>query len=108
MSERLLTTKDILQKDFKNSFRGYNVSEVDEYLDTVIRDYDSFQKEIAFLQNENERLRARVEELSRKQSQAEPQRSMSPQMGVTNFDILKRLSNLEKHVFDAKLKEDQQ
>lgn len=108
MSERLLTTKDILQKDFKNSFRGYNVSEVDEYLDTVIRDYDSFQKEIAFLQNENERLRARVEELSRKQSQAEPQRSASPQMGVTNFDILKRLSNLEKHVFDAKLKEDQQ
>lgn len=108
MSERLLTTKDILQKDFKNSFRGYNVSEVDEYLDTVIRDYDSFQKEIAFLQNENERLRARVEELLRKQSQAEPQRSTSPQMGVTNFDILKRLSNLEKHVFDAKLKEDQQ
>jgi len=26
--------------------------------------------------------------------------------GVTNFDILKRLSNLEKHVFDSKLEED--
>ena len=25
--------------------------------------------------------------------------------GVTNFDILKRLSNLEKHVFDSKLEE---
>ncbi|MEG0679631.1 MAG: DivIVA domain-containing protein, partial [Carnobacterium sp.] len=40
MAERILTTKDILQKEFKTSMRGYNPTEVDEYLDDVIRDYE--------------------------------------------------------------------
>ena len=107
MARISLSTKDILQKQFKRSFRGFDIEEVDAFLDLIIRDYDTFQKEISFLQAENERLLTKVDELSRQATVAKTNRSSNvSSSGVTNFDILKRLSNLEKHVFDSKLEED--
>ena len=107
MARISLSTKDILQKQFKRSFRGFDIEEVDAFLDLIIRDYDTFQKEISFLQAENERLLSKVDELSRQATVSKTNRSSNvSSSGVTNFDILKRLSNLEKHVFDSKLEED--
>lgn len=107
MARISLSTKDILQKQFKRSFRGFDIEEVDAFLDLIIRDYDTFQKEISFLQAENERLLTKVDELSRQATISKANRSSNvSSSGVTNFDILKRLSNLEKHVFDSKLEED--
>lgn len=108
MTDKNLTTKDILQKEFKTSMRGYNAGEVDEFLDMIIRDYESYQKDLAFLQSENERLRSRVDELTKQAALGKrSQSSSSPASGATNFDILKRLSNLEKHVFGSKLEDHQ-
>ena len=107
MARISLSTKDILQKQFKRSFRGFDIEEVDAFLDLIIRDYDTFHKEISFLQAENERLLTKVDELSRQATVSKANRSSNvSSSGVTNFDILKRLSNLEKHVFDSKLEED--
>ena len=103
MAEKNLTAKDILQKEFSRSMRGYNAAEVDEYLDSIIRDYDSYQKDVVFLKNENERLIAKVDELTNQLSLAKKNAPSNPGSGVTNFDILKRLSNLEKHVFGARI-----
>lgn len=103
MAEKNLTAKDILQKEFSRSMRGYNAAEVDEYLDSIIRDYDSYQKDVVFLKNENERLIAKVDELTKQLSLAKKNAPSNPSSGVTNFDILKRLSNLEKHVFGARI-----
>lgn len=104
MVKTSLTTKDILKKQFKHTFKGYSIQEVDEFLDIIIRDYDTFQKQITFLQAENERLINKVDELSRQAKLSKATRTNTvPTTGVTNFDILKRLSNLEKHVFDSKL-----
>ena len=106
MARISLSTKDILQKQFKRSFRGFDIEEVDAFLDLIIRDYDTFQKEISFLQAENERLLTKVDELSRQATVSKVNRSSNvSSSGVTNFDIPKRLSNLEKHVFDSKLEE---
>ena len=106
MARISLSTKDILQKQFKRSFRGFDIEEVDAFLDLIIRDYDTFQKEISFLQAENERLLTKVDELSRQATVSKVYRTSNvSSSGVTNFDILKRLSNLEKHVFDSKLEE---
>ena len=69
MARISLSTKDILQKQFKRSFRGFDIEEVDAFLDLIIRDYDTFQKEISFLQAENERLLTKVDELSRQATQ---------------------------------------
>ena len=87
-----LTAQDIFNKEFKKAFRGYDPDDVDRFLDIIIQDYEVFKKEYEELVNENKRLKRQLEE-SRKQVQT----------GTTNFDILKRLSNLEKHVFGNKL-----
>ncbi len=89
-----LTPKEILEKEFKVSMRGYNQDEVDQFLDMIIKDYETFQQEIEQLQQENARLKRQIEEL---------QKRPSAQAGTTNYDILQRLSNLEKHVFGNKL-----
>jgi DivIVA domain-containing protein len=90
-----LTAKDILEKEFKTSVRGYKQEDVDKFLDHIIKDYEAFHQEIEDLQQENIRLKKQLEDASRRQV---PQTA-----GTTNFDILKRLSNLEKHVFGSKL-----
>ncbi|EAZ86071.1 cell division initiation protein [Bacillus sp. B14905] len=39
-----LTSKMILEKEFKKNFKGYNVEEVDSFLDEIIQDYETFEK----------------------------------------------------------------
>jgi DivIVA domain-containing protein len=98
ISDKLkLTAKEILEKEFKTSLRGYNQEEVDKFLDMIIKDYETFHQEIEELQKENLRLKKQLEDAYKKQNQT--------QVNTTNFDILKRLSNLEKHVFGSKLYE---
>jgi DivIVA domain-containing protein len=93
-----LTTRDILDKEFKTGIRGYNQEEVDKFLDLIIKDYELFSQEIEMLKKENERL---------KKSTEEPvvTKPATPPFTNTNPDILRRLSNLEKHVFGSKLYE---
>ncbi|MBT2677764.1 cell division regulator GpsB [Mesobacillus sp. AQ2] len=90
-----LTAKDILEKEFKTAMRGYKPEDVDKFLDTIIKDYEMMQQEIEELQQDNLRLKKQLDEASRRPS--------TQAAGTTNFDILKRLSNLEKHVFGDKL-----
>lgn len=95
-----LTAKEILEKDFKSGIKGYNKDEVDQFLDLVIKDYETFHQEIETLQQENLRLKKQLEDTQRKGTT--PQ-AAAVGSGNTNYDILKRLSNLEKHVFGSKL-----
>ena len=37
-----LTADYILEKEFKKSMKGYNVDEVDQFLDIIREDYDAF------------------------------------------------------------------
>ncbi|MBM7645566.1 DivIVA domain-containing protein [Scopulibacillus daqui] len=94
-----LTAKEIAEKDFKSAMRGYNIVEVDEFLDIIIKDYEAFNREIMRLRQENQRLKSEMGT-----QKTEPRRPLAPQ-GQTNYDILKRLSNLEKHVFGSRLSE---
>lgn len=101
---RILTQKEIVEKDFKMKLRGYNPQEVDEFLDLVIQDYKSYQDEIDELKEQVENLVVELDESS-KQANMRKQNQNNSQSSATNFDILKRLSNLERHVFDSKLEE---
>ncbi|WP_195341025.1 cell division regulator GpsB [Lacticaseibacillus paracasei] len=97
--------KDILDKKFKNKVRGYDPDEVDEFLDGIIRDYEAFTNEIDRLKEENTKLFSRVDELTKQLSVSKNVSAQTPQTNAaaTNYDILKRLSNLERHVFGSKL-----
>ena len=39
-----LTANEILEKEFKIDTRGYRLKEVDQYLDLIIQDYETFIK----------------------------------------------------------------
>lgn len=91
-----LSGKEIFEKDFKTAMRGYSQEQVDEFLDVIIQDYDAFNQEIKRLQQENEKLK--------KQSTDQYTRTRAPQQNTqVNYDVLKRLSNLEKAVFGKKV-----
>lgn len=102
---RVLTQREIVDKDFKRGLRGYDPEEVDAFLDLIIQDYKSFQDEIDELKADNDRLINQLDEKS-KQSDLRAQNHNVSQSTVTNFDILKRLSNLERQVFGSKLDEE--
>ena|SRR5699024_5707609 len=95
-----LRTEDILEKKFKKQLFGFKQEEVDDFLDKVIRDYQAFQNEIDMLKQELERFKKSTDP----QPQVEPQRPKKPVAPYqVNYDVLKRLSNLEKAVFGQKV-----
>ncbi len=101
-----LTPKDILEKDFKIDTRGFRIKEVDAFLDEIIEDYERFEKvtkeyeeeknrlqdEIANLEQENRNLKASIEI-------AKATEKDDFGKNVSNLDVLKRLSQLEKIVY---------
>lgn len=55
-----LTVKDILEKTFKRSFKGYDENEVDKFLDQIIDEYKALESEIASLKSELKVAKERV------------------------------------------------
>lgn len=97
----LLTCKDILEKEFKIDTKGYRPQEVDKFLDAIIRDYEEFLKIIKEIESDkkeliedNIKLKQDIRNLKTKLDvlKGRPQE-------VTNADLLRRLSNLEKIVY---------
>ena len=83
----VLTTNDILEKQFKIDARGYRPQEVDKFLDIIMEDYIEYDNIIKRYDSE---LKAMMEENSRLKNELR---------GVTNVDILRRLGELEKIVY---------
>ena len=52
----VLTSRDILEKEFKIDTRGYRPQEVDRFLDMIIKDYEEMQSIIHSLEKENKHL----------------------------------------------------
>lgn len=97
-----LTPQEILDKEFKIDARGYRPQEVDKYLDMVIRDYTefinmlkSYEKEIKNLNEDNAKLKAEIRKLREQLVASEGSNNGS----VSNVDLLRRISQLEKVVF---------
>lgn len=103
MASIIFTVKDIFEQEFGREVRGYSKVEVDEFLDDVIKDYETYAALVKSLRQEIAELK---EELSRKPEsapvQAEPL-EMTATTSMTNFDILKRLNRLEKEVFGKQI-----
>ncbi len=99
-----LTPQEILDKEFKIDARGYRPQEVDKYLDMVIRDYTEFiniikrnEKEIKDLTEDNAKLKAEIRNLREQLVASEANAGATTT--VSNVDLLKRISQLEKVVF---------
>ena len=48
----MLKPMDIHNKEFKKSMRGYDIEEVDEFLDEIIVDFEKMQRELDVLKNQ--------------------------------------------------------
>ena len=85
--------------------RGYSKAEVDEFLDDVIKDYETYAALVKSLRLEVAELK---EQLANK-PQVEPvsvtsePAELGSTTSMTNFDILKRLNRLEKEVFGKQI-----
>lgn len=94
-----LGSKEILEKEFKTSLRGYDPKEVDEFLDIIMQDYEILNHAYQRLQQENNRLKNNPLQ----EPEIKPERKKETQTPKpANYDVLKRLSNLEKAVFGQK------
>ena len=96
-----LTPEDILKKE---DTRGYRLKEVDQFLDEIIADYQTYNKIINDLQKEKDdqveiilNLKQEIRDLK---TTVEISRSQNrDDISGSNLDILKRLSALEKAVY---------
>jgi len=98
-----LSPEEILGKDFKIDTKGYRLIEVDKFLDTVVKDYEKFTKIIKKLEEmvqesneENTKLKTEIRSLKLKVDIAK-----QGNKEVTNVDLLKRISEIEKVVFGS-------
>ena len=96
-----LSPQDILEKEFKIDTRGYRLKEVDQFLDEVIGDYEQFIDIIKKLQLERDELLVEISNLKRELRNVKTTIDIakSEDKEVTNMDILRRVSNLEKIVY---------
>ena len=102
MAQYQLDAKKILDKEFHVDLKGYSPSEVDEFLDLVISDYQLYEQT---MQELGEKLRSYENQIDRLQeeiAQLRAQKGEEPAAEVpssSQLDILKRLSRLEFEVF---------
>ena len=99
----VLTSRHILEKEFKIDTRGYRPQEVDRFLDVIIKDYEEMHSIIHDLEKENKhltedniglkqeirKLKNKIEVLAENESS-----SLTP-----NADVLRRISKLEKIIY---------
>ena len=101
----LLSSKDILEHEFKFDTRGYRPQEVDKYLDVIIHDYEEFDRIIQDYENEKKELiedNIRLkQEIRRLRTQMEALKDVAKEPN-NNADLLRRVSNLEKFIYGDK------
>ena len=98
----VLTSRDILEKEFKIDTRGYRPQEVDRFLDMIIKDYEEMnaimrdlEREKKQLVEDNISLKQEIRNLKTKiEVLAETEGS-----NTTNADMLRRISKLEKIIY---------
>lgn len=98
----MLTSRDILEKEFKIDTRGYRPQEVDRFLDMIIKDYEEMNAIISDLEREKKQL---VEDnVSLKQDIRNLRTKLdvladADNNNTTNADVLRRISKLEKIIY---------
>lgn len=97
-----LTPQDILEKEFKIDTRGYRLKEVDQFLDVVIGDYEQFLALLKDSEKEKEELLEEIMNLKQEIRNLKMSIEIAKtgdSKEVTNVDVMRRLSQLEKIVY---------
>ena len=94
----VLTIQDILEKEFKIDPRGYRLQEVDKFLDIIIKDYNEYNKMIRAYEKERQTLIKENQDLKQEIRNLKDSIAAARlgEKEVTNVDLLRRISQLEK------------
>jgi DivIVA domain-containing protein len=106
----MITPLDIENKKFsKQMMNGYNVDEVDEFLDEIMEDYIQIKKMEEYyttqnmaLQKTNSILRNKVEDLEMQLEMNKPG-AYQVHDGSSNIDLIKKIAKLESELYQTKL-----
>ena len=102
MSKEILLNPDMLYNwDFKVDARGYRPQEVDKVLDMVISDYNAYNSMIKEKDRQIDALNNQILELKQKLRNAKANMDIvkNSERQVTNVDLLRRISELEKIIY---------
>lgn len=93
-----LSIQDILEKEFKIDTRGYRLQEVDKFLDIIIKDYNEYNNIIKSLEKERKALLSENQDLKQeiRNLKSSIEAVKSEEKEITNVDLLRRISQLEK------------
>lgn len=99
----VLTSRDILEKEFKIDTRGYRPQEVDRFLDVIIKDYDEMKAIIRELEKDKKNLIedniALKQEVRNLKTKIEILAESEGSGNSSNADVLRRISKLEKIIY---------
>ncbi len=100
-NEIVLSPDTLLNWDFKLDARGYRPQEVDKLLDIVIKDYQTWTMLERNYQDKIDELNKQILDLKHQLRTANESMQIykSSNNEVTNLDILKRVSQLEKIIY---------
>ena len=103
-NEVVLTPETLLNWNFKIDARGYRPREVDKALDIVISDYKAYDRLVKELKERIALLNEEILDLKHQLRSANEREEIykSSDKEITNLDILKRVSNLEKIIYGKK------
>ena len=110
MQEKIsLTPQDILKKEFKIDMRGYSLKEVDSFLDEIIGDYEQYNEIIKNYEDEKAEMLKEIMNLKQELRNVKMSIDIAKdgKKEVTNLDVLRRISNLEKIVYGKELEKDE-
>lgn len=102
MSKEILLNPEMLYNwDFKVDARGYRPQEVDKVLDMVISDYNAYNSMIREKDRQINALNNQILELKQKLRNAKANMDIvkNSERQVTNVDLLRRISELEKIIY---------
>ena len=103
-NEVVLTPETLLNWDFKIDARGYRPQEVDKALDIVISDYKAYDRKVKALEDRIASLNEEILDLKQQLRSANEREELykNRDKEITNLDILKRISDLEKIIYGKK------
>lgn len=104
-----LNSKSIFDKLFQKEVRGYNALEVDNFLDYIIEDYQTFDKYVSEKNNEIQNMQQLLEEEKEKNHRLyidnvkmnQRLSSIGPSNDVSsdNLDLIKKINLYESYLF---------
>ena len=104
-----LSSEEILNKVFPGAPRGYNALAVDQYLDSIIKDYKIVEANVLVSKQEIEELNNKVNELQKANEQLTIENTKLKQrfsniksddnVTTDNINLLKRINALETFLY---------